>query len=178
MIYMDKQNGPRSLGSITFVAVPQAGSTFQINKPIIKIGREPVNDIVVSEPSVSREHAQITQNNGAWTIKNLTDRNRVAVNYRDVPPSQQAAINERDMIMLGSGTVFQFHINTEAFNAPNAPAFQPPSIVPQVPPLPPQQQPVQGSLPPAMPQQQTFQAIPPSLRSGTDQSQRPQRTPA
>ncbi|GAC1347658.1 MAG: FHA domain-containing protein [Ktedonobacteraceae bacterium] len=175
---MDTLNGPRNLGSITFVAGPQAGSVFQISKPSIKIGREPANDIVVSEPSVSREHAQITQNNGAWAIKNLTDRNRVAVNYRDVPPSQQAAINERDMIMLGSGTVFQFHINTEAFNAPNAPAFQPPSIVPQVPPLPPQQQPVQGPLPPAMPQQQTFQTSPLPPRPGIDQSQRLQRTPA
>ena len=140
---MDTLNGPSSLGSITFVAGPQAGSVFQISKPSIKIGREPANDIVVSEPSVSRYHAQITQNNGAWTISNLTDRNRVAVNQRDVPPSQQAVINERDMITLGSGTVFQFHVNTEMFNAPDAPAFQPPSVVPKP-------QPLQGSPPPVV----------------------------
>ncbi|GAC1385934.1 MAG: FHA domain-containing protein [Ktedonobacteraceae bacterium] len=111
---MDIMNGPASLGSIKFITGSQAGSSFQITKFTITMGREPGNDIVVSDPSVSRHHAQISFNNGTWTISKLAPQNTVTVNQRDV---QQAIINDRDTIGLGS-TTFLFQANTGAANAP------------------------------------------------------------
>src|SRR6266487_1668776 len=101
---MDTVNGPAGLGSIKFISGSQAGSTFQITKPTITLGREVGNDIVVSDPSVSRHHAQISLNNGTWTIIKLAPQNTVTVNQHDV---QQAAIKDRDTIGLG-GTTFLF----------------------------------------------------------------------
>src|SRR5438067_1491255 len=66
--FMDRVNGPPGLGSIQFITGSQAGNTFQITQPTITLGREAGNDIVVSDPSVSRHHARINLNNGTWTI--------------------------------------------------------------------------------------------------------------
>ncbi len=99
---MDMIKDSRNLGSIRFLTGPLAGTTVPIIKPITTIGREPAgNDIVVSDPSVSRRHAQITFDNGIWTISKLNQQNRLFVNQRDV---QQANIHERDTIGLGSTT--------------------------------------------------------------------------
>ncbi|HVB24353.1 MAG TPA: FHA domain-containing protein [Ktedonobacteraceae bacterium] len=101
---MDRMNGPHNLGSIRFLSGPLAGTTFPISKPVTTIGREPGNDIVVSDPSVSRHHAQITWDNGNWTISKLNPQNTLFVNQRDV---LRANINERDTIGMG-GTTFLF----------------------------------------------------------------------
>src|ERR1700686_4736508 len=98
---MDRVNGPPDLGSIRFITGPLAGTAFPINKPITTIGREPGNDIVVSDPSVSRHHVQITWENGIWTISKLNPQNTLLVNQRDV---LRASIHERDTIALGSTT--------------------------------------------------------------------------
>src|SRR6266852_9464567 len=110
---MDRVNGPASLGSIRFLTGSQAGMTFQITKPTTTLGREPGNDIVVSDPSVSRNHAQITLNDGVWVINKIATQNTVTVNQREV---QQSPINDRDTIGLG-GTSFLFQSNVSIPNA-------------------------------------------------------------
>ena len=89
--------------SISFLTGPLAGSVFQISKPEITIGREPTNDIVLSDPSVSRRHARLIHNGGQWSIEKLARQNIVTVNQRDV---QQAVVSDRDAIGLGTGTTF------------------------------------------------------------------------
>ncbi|MFL5629606.1 MAG: FHA domain-containing protein, partial [Ktedonobacteraceae bacterium] len=115
---MDTQNGPPSLGSIQFLTGSLAGSTFQITKATITLGREPGSDIVISDPSVSRHHAQITWSNGVWMINKLAQQNTVTVNQREV---QQSPINNRDTIGLG-GTTFLFQTHGSVSN----PAYAPP----------------------------------------------------
>src|SRR5256884_6536520 len=136
---METVNSQPTLASIKFLTGSLAGNTYQITKPIITLGREPANDIVLSDTSVSRHHAQITLNNGTWTITKLAQQNTVIVNHRNV---QHSAINDRDTIGLG-GTSFLFQINVGAPIAPQA-------IAPKVAPTP-------GSFTP----QQSFQDAPP-----------------
>jgi ABC transport system ATP-binding/permease protein len=99
--------GNSSPGSIRFLTGPLAGNTYQITKAVITIGREPGNDIVISDPSVSRQHAQIAWNNGVWSIRKLSPQNMLTVNQRE---TQQATINDRDTIGLGAGTTFLFQV--------------------------------------------------------------------
>jgi ABC transport system ATP-binding/permease protein len=107
---MEKVNGQPALASIRFLTGSLAGSIYQITRPTTTLGREPANDIVLSDPSISRHHAQITWNNGVWTIIKLTPQNTVTVNQRDV---QQSAINDSDTIGLGS-TSFLFQSSPNA----------------------------------------------------------------
>src|SRR5712691_610990 len=120
---METVNSQPTLASIKFLTGSLAGNTYQITKPKITLGREPANDIVLSDTSVSRHHAQITLNNGTWTITKLAQQNTVIVNHRNV---QHSTINDRDTIGLG-GTSFLFQINV---GAPIAPQANPPKVAP------------------------------------------------
>ncbi|HEX9133253.1 MAG TPA: FHA domain-containing protein [Ktedonobacteraceae bacterium] len=104
---MNVVNKSPGSGSIRFLTGPLAGSTLQINKPLTTIGREPTNDIVISDPSVSRLHARLVNNGGQWSIEKLAPQNVVTVNQHQV---QQAVISDRDTIGLGTGTTFLFLI--------------------------------------------------------------------
>src|SRR6266705_4786125 len=146
-ILMDTVNVPPTLGSIKFLSGPLMGSTFQISKPITTIGRDPGNDIVVTDPSISRHHTQIVWNKGAWSIQKIAQQNKVTVNQVD---TQQATIKDRDTIGLGAGITFMFTSNAQVSN----PTYvSPPSA---------QTVQVQGAAPQAP--QQTFQAPPPPVQ--------------
>ncbi|GHO93348.1 ABC transporter ATP-binding protein [Reticulibacter mediterranei] len=106
-IFMDAVNGPPIVGTIRFLSGPLAGSTHQLNKTTINIGREPGNDIIIPDPSVSRHHAQIVWHNGAWNIRKLTPQNSLTVNQRDVP---QIVLHEQDVISLGASSSFVFSV--------------------------------------------------------------------
>src|SRR5436309_14061046 len=115
---MNVANRLQESSSIRFLTGPLAGSTFQISKPLITFGRDPGNDIVISDPTVSRQHARLVNNVGQWSIEKLAAQNVVTVNQQNV---QQAVLSDRDTIGLGTGTTFLFLISS-----PQAPAEQRP----------------------------------------------------
>jgi ABC transport system ATP-binding/permease protein len=134
---MNVVNKSPGSGSIRFLTGPLAGSTLQITKPLTTIGREPTNDIVISDPSVSRQHARLVNNGGQWSIEKLAQQNTVTVNQH---PVQQAAISDRDTIGLGTGTTFLFLIwSTQSSGKlrPAAPASVQSTPQQQIPPPPP-----------------------------------------
>ncbi len=106
---MNVANSPQESGSIRFLTGPLAGSIFQISKPITTFGRESDNDIVISDPTVSRQHARLVNNAGQWSIEKLAAQNIVTVNQHNV---QQAVIADRDTIGLGTGTTFLLLISS------------------------------------------------------------------
>ncbi len=102
---MDIVNNLPGLASIRFLTGPLAGSVYPISKTAITIGREPTNDVAISDPSVSRHHARLVYTGASWSIEKLAPQNVVTVNSQNV---QQAIISDRDTIGLGTGTTFQF----------------------------------------------------------------------
>ena len=173
---MDVVNKSQGLGSIRFLTGPLAGRTIQISKPMMTIGREPTNDIVISDPSVSRQHARLVNNGGQWSIEKLSPQNVVTVNQRDV---QQSLIADRDTIGLGNGTTFLFLVSPD-LAAPAVSPQQPAPQYPYTPPLPPQQlyapsQPLQQvPLPPQQPfAQPAFHTIGGSPPVGSSGAQPP-----
>ncbi len=108
------QRSPGS-GSVRFLTGPLAGKTFQITKPVVSIGRETDNDIVISDPSVSRHHARLFQHNGQWHIEKLSQPNTLTINQS---VAQSAPLKDRDTVGLGTGTTFLFTL----LAIPQAPA--------------------------------------------------------
>jgi ABC-type multidrug transport system ATPase subunit/pSer/pThr/pTyr-binding forkhead associated (FHA) protein len=100
---MDAVHGPPVSGLIRFLTGPLAGTSYQITKSVITIGREPTNDIVISDPSISRHHAQLSYINGSWSIKKVSPQNILTVNQRNVSDNP---LQDRDTIGLGTGTTF------------------------------------------------------------------------
>jgi ABC-type multidrug transport system ATPase subunit/pSer/pThr/pTyr-binding forkhead associated (FHA) protein len=115
---MSVTNRPQDSASIRFLTGPLAGNTFQINKPIITFGRDPGNDVIISDPTVSRKHAQVVNNAGQWSIEKLAEQNVITVNQQNV---QATVLSDRDTIGLGTGTTFLFLISS-----PHIPAEQRP----------------------------------------------------
>jgi len=51
------------------------GNIYEITQPITNIGRLKTNQIVIQEPTVSREHAEIIYEAGKFTLKDLESKN-------------------------------------------------------------------------------------------------------
>ncbi|HET8843334.1 MAG TPA: DUF3662 and FHA domain-containing protein [Ktedonobacteraceae bacterium] len=92
-------------------AMPQAWMTirspqtpqkvFRIEKPIVNIGRQLANDIIVEDKRVSRYHAQIKyQPDGQFTIFDLGSTNGITVN--GVPHLRQHLLRNGDRFTIGS----------------------------------------------------------------------------
>ena len=106
---MDAGNGPSVPGSLRFLTGPLVGNAYQVTKSIIHLGREPGNDVVISDPSVSRHHAEISWNNGVWSIKKLASQNILTINQKDI--QQVAPLNDGDTIGFGAQTTCLFLTN-------------------------------------------------------------------
>src|SRR5260370_7273134 len=84
VFFMDVVNRPPSLASIQFLTGPLAGNTVQISKTTMTIGREPGNDVVISDPTVSRQHARLSYNGSQWSVEKLNPQNTLPLNSREL----------------------------------------------------------------------------------------------
>ena len=75
------------------------GSQHKLEKPVMVIGRSKDSDIRVSDPNISRRHAEIRQEGTTFWIVDLDSTNGVAVNGRAL---KRAKLDDEDRITLGS----------------------------------------------------------------------------
>jgi len=73
--------------------------SFEIDKKIMRIGRKPENDISLSDPFVSRDHAEIIAlEDGGYELRDLGGENPVKVNGRII---SQHKLRDGDKLTLG-----------------------------------------------------------------------------
>ncbi len=84
------------------IRLPQAGQqNYRIEKPIINIGRQLSNDIIVEDKRVSRYHAQIKyQPDGQFVIFDLGSTNGITINT--TPHMRQHTLRNGDHFTIGS----------------------------------------------------------------------------
>ncbi|MDQ6659518.1 MAG: FHA domain-containing protein [Chloroflexota bacterium] len=79
--------------------------TYRIEKPVINIGRQLSNDIIVEDKRVSRYHAQIKyQPDGQFAIFDLGSTNGITIN--NTPHQRQHTLHNGDSFTIGS---YDFH---------------------------------------------------------------------
>ncbi|MHB8597009.1 MAG: PrsW family glutamic-type intramembrane protease [Ktedonobacteraceae bacterium] len=66
------------------------------------IGRALNNDIILMDPTVSREHARLVLDDAGWHILNLTSQNVVRVNGNAVAHGTSYPLQPQDILILGS----------------------------------------------------------------------------
>ncbi|MDQ6661657.1 MAG: FHA domain-containing protein, partial [Chloroflexota bacterium] len=91
--------------AIRFLNGPLAERNISIEKPVITIGRDRQNDIVVLDPGVSRQHACIRWLDGSWTIENCSQNNYVAINQQR---TRQGILQHNNVVSLGENVSFVF----------------------------------------------------------------------
>lgn len=84
------------------IQLPQAGQqVFRIEKPMVNIGRQLSNDIIVEDKRVSRYHAQIKyQPDGQFAIFDLGSTNGITIN--NTPHMRQHVLHNGDRFTIGS----------------------------------------------------------------------------
>jgi FhaA, N-terminal domain/FHA domain len=79
-------------------AVTMAGVRYELERPVLTIGRSQQCDITIEDAAVSRRHAEIRRENGAVWIVDLGSTNGTEVNGKRV---DRAQLDADDRILIG-----------------------------------------------------------------------------
>jgi RsiW-degrading membrane proteinase PrsW (M82 family) len=82
--------------------LPEEGLVHVLTRHQTSIGRALNNDVVLMDPTVSREHARLVLDPNGWHIINLTARNIVRVNGKPVQSGSSLPMHPQDVLILGS----------------------------------------------------------------------------
>jgi hypothetical protein len=75
-------------------------ATLALSKPVIVLGREQGNDLVVHDDQASRQHAQIRQEERGWVLYDLNSTNGTLLNGQRV--DEPRVLRQGDRIGIGS----------------------------------------------------------------------------
>lgn len=95
---------PKALGFFIVKQGPQRGSQLSLDRPETKIGREATNDIVLDDPTVSREHAVVKLEDDDFYIYDLGSANGTLVGDEKITKHQ---LHDEDEVTVGE-TVLVF----------------------------------------------------------------------
>ena len=82
--------------------LPEERLVHLLSRSETTIGRALSNDIILMDPTVSREHARLVRTEYGWSVFNLTMHNIVRVNGRPVPSGGSISLQPQDFLVLGS----------------------------------------------------------------------------
>ena len=106
------QGTPSPGGSfLLVVAGESAGKLFPLNKAELVIGRSPSADIRINEKAVSHNHARLSMDNGACTVRDLGSTNGTFVNNELIAGAVR--LRGGDAVGVGS-TTFTYLAGSEA----------------------------------------------------------------
>lgn len=126
---------------------PEEGQSFPLSKDSVTIGRDPMVDIVLSDPEVSRQHARLTHEEEGFLIQDLGSTNGTFVDGRRLG-GEPVRISTGTVITMGSNVTLVLEappeptatvISAEGVDFPEAEeeAESEGEIVPAAEPLPP-----------------------------------------
>jgi predicted component of type VI protein secretion system len=89
-----------------------AGNEKDLKSDLLRIGRDPANDLVVDHIEISRNHTKITRVNDIFMIEDLNSTNGTFLNGRRITKSER--LKDGDLISLGENNVFEFSSKKES----------------------------------------------------------------
>lgn len=90
---------------------PQAGGVFPLTKTEVSLGRDLTNDLVVSDPEVSRHHARLYLQGNTYVLEDLGSTNGTFVN--GIRLTGPYPLRSGETISLGERVVFLYEIADE-----------------------------------------------------------------
>jgi pSer/pThr/pTyr-binding forkhead associated (FHA) protein len=88
-----------------------AGSEKEISNDLLRMGRDPGNDLVIDEIEVSRNQAKITRDEKVYILEDLNSTNGTFLNGKRINKPEK--LKDGDLIKLGGNTVLGFVLITE-----------------------------------------------------------------
>jgi pSer/pThr/pTyr-binding forkhead associated (FHA) protein len=99
---VEKSRVVADLPTLVAVNTALAGQEFRLSGKKVVIGRTDDNDVVVDHRSISRNHAQVTNEGGRITIQDLESANGMKINGEFY---KQSVLRRGDMVELGHVTL-------------------------------------------------------------------------
>ena len=95
--------------SLTIVKGGKVGQTFKVDRPNAALGRHSGhNDIVLTDPYISSQHARILYNSGQFFLEDLGSTNKTFVNGVALIPNKPVALfNGMEFVLGKTGFRFQ-----------------------------------------------------------------------
>ena len=120
-------------------AGPERGRRYSVDQAGARIGRDPSNDFVVNDPSLSRFHCRIyLAGDGQARVADLGSTNTTEVNGAPIAdvalmPGDRIVIGDTTLRVLGSAPTASAVIRTDAPTAAEAPSPVPVAVEPNAP---------------------------------------------
>lgn len=132
---------------------PDAGKVFNLDRPVLVVGRQMGNDVLLNDTQVSRRHVQFELRDGQVFVIDLGSANGTTVNGQKLPPNEPKPLRAGDLVRLGitSLALQDAIVNPGPEVAVPVPAYGPPPATYNSPPMPPPplyQNPAQAQQPP------------------------------
>jgi len=85
---------------------PEVGKIYKLDKDEFIIGRELINDLIISDPEISRKHARIFKKNNKLYLEDLNSTNGTFLSGKQV--NKPAQLKSGNLINLGKSIVLEF----------------------------------------------------------------------
>jgi len=103
----ENTNTGGSGGSLVVIYGAGMGRLIPIDQGELGIGRDPSNQVVVEQESVSRKHCLLRQRGGVVYLQDLGSTNGTYLNDVEVRHPREEALRSGDLVKVG-GTIFKF----------------------------------------------------------------------
>jgi pSer/pThr/pTyr-binding forkhead associated (FHA) protein len=92
---------------------PKVGQAFRLDARSLIIGRDPMSDIIINDPEVSRQHARISETEDGFQIEDLGSTNGTFVEGQRLK-SEPVPLKPGQSIGMGSGVRLVYEVIIES----------------------------------------------------------------
>jgi hypothetical protein len=108
---------------LTLVLDRKPVQVYELDQPVIRIGRGESMDVLIDNVSVSRRHAEIREENGTWLLRDLGSSNGTFLNGQRVTTEQ--TLRPGDEISFGKFSILFERVLSDPVTAEPSPAPAP-----------------------------------------------------
>lgn len=98
--------------TLTIVKGPHVGETFELDQPVLTLGRDPANGVFLNDMTVSRKHAKMNLENVASGLATIEDMGSLNGTWVDGAIVSKARIKDGSTIQVGTFRMV-FHTNAQ-----------------------------------------------------------------
>ncbi|MBI1957614.1 MAG: FHA domain-containing protein [Candidatus Rokubacteria bacterium] len=106
--------------TLTLMLDRKTVQVYDLDRPVIRVGRVPEMDIVIDNVSVSRRQAEIQQEGEGWVVRDIGSSNGTFVNGERLTGDR--SLRPGDEIAIGKYSLFFEHVPSGAAPAPARPS--------------------------------------------------------
>jgi len=103
---MNEEDEMALVNKLIMKSGPEAGKVIQFEKDEFFIGRELVNDLIISDSEISRKHARIFTKNNKLYLEDLNSTNGTFQSGKKI--TRPVELRNGDLLTLGKGVVIEF----------------------------------------------------------------------